>query len=71
MLEQYDIRFCRGDEAPKLRDFIGAHWKSGHVLALSQEPRGSATTSHSRGRGRAMRPRISPVALLKTRDPYP
>jgi hypothetical protein len=37
MLEQYDIRLCRGDEAAKLRVFIGEHWKPGHVLATSQE----------------------------------
>jgi hypothetical protein len=37
MLEQYEIRLCRKEEAAQLREFIGSHWKTDHVLALSQE----------------------------------
>lgn len=37
MLDRYDIRLCRGDEASRLRSFIDEHWKTDHVLARSQE----------------------------------
>lgn len=31
-----DIRRCRSDEVGAVMDFIGAHWRAGHVLATSR-----------------------------------
>ena len=35
--DEYDIRFCRTDEAPELQRFIDTHWKKRHIFAHSKE----------------------------------
>ena len=36
-IENYEIRYCRDDEADKLQAFLDTHWKKDHILATNLE----------------------------------